>query len=147
MQLPPDLLRLSSKEGARRLALTYLKTASALRDRLADPDDPEGLHDFRVAIRRLRSALRAYQPELRSTVRKKTLRQLERVADATTESRDLQAHLAWLGEQREKLSPEAQPGLAWLTGRLEQQRVTGWDQMMKLIDATFSDMAERLDDE
>jgi CHAD domain-containing protein/CYTH domain-containing protein len=147
MQPSPDLLRLSSKEGARRLALTYLKNAATLRDRLADPHDPEGLHDFRVAIRRLRSALKAYQPELRSTVRKKTLRQLERVADATTESRDLQAHLAWLGEQREKLAPDAQAGLAWLTSRLEQERISGWDQMMKLVDATFPGMAGRLNDE
>jgi CHAD domain-containing protein/CYTH domain-containing protein len=147
MQLPPDLLRLSSKEGARRLALAHLKTAATLRDRLADPDNPEGLHDFRVAIRRLRSALRAYQPELRSTVRKKTLRQLELVADATTETRDLQAHLGWLGEQREKLAADAQPGLAWLTSRLEQQRVSGWDRMMKLIDTTFPGMAARLNGE
>src|SRR3954471_12903115 len=67
MQLPPDVLRRLAKEAARRLALEHLKTAAALRDRLADPDNPEGLHDFRVAIRRLRSALRAYQPEIRST--------------------------------------------------------------------------------
>jgi CHAD domain-containing protein/CYTH domain-containing protein len=147
MQLPPDLLRLTSKEGARRLALGHLKTAAPLRDRLADPSDPEGLHDFRVAIRRLRSCLRAYEPEIRSTVRKKTLRQLERVADATRESRDLQAHLSWLKDQREQLPTEAQPGLAWLTSRLEQERVGAWDEMMKEIDATCPAMAQRLNDE
>jgi CHAD domain-containing protein/CYTH domain-containing protein len=144
MRLPPDLPRLLSKEGARRLALTHLQAAGATRGRLSDPKDPEGLHDFRVAIRRLRSCLRAYQPEIRSTVRKRTLRQLERVADATRESRDLQAHLAWLNQQREHISPDGQPGLAWLIGRLEQRRRRAWDEMRDEIDGTFPSMAERL---
>src|SRR4051812_36724399 len=121
MRLPPDLLRLMSKEGARRLALAHLHDAASARGRLADPDDSQGLHDFRVAIRRLRSSLKAYQPEVRSTVRKRTLRQLERVADATRESRDLEVHLDWLKDQGERIPPEGQSGLAWLTGRLEHR--------------------------
>jgi CHAD domain-containing protein/CYTH domain-containing protein len=144
MQLPPDLLRLLSKEGARRLALAHLQAAASTRGRLADPSDPDGLHDFRVAIRRLRSCLRAYEPDIRSTVRTRTLRQLERVADATRESRDLQAHLAWLTEQRERLTPDGQPGLAWMIGRLEQRRRRAWDEMRDEIDGTFPSMAERL---
>jgi CHAD domain-containing protein/CYTH domain-containing protein len=147
MHLSPDLLRRSSQEGARRLALTYLNTAAALRGRLADPNDPEALHDFRVAIRRLRSCLRAYSREIRKTVRKRTLRQLEQVADATRESRDLEAHLAWLGQQRERMAPEARPGLDWLTGRLERRRRRAWDEMMKQIDGSFAPMAKALEDE
>lgn len=144
MRLPPDLLRLLGKEGARRLALAHLQAAAATRGRLADPRDSEGLHDFRVAIRRLRSCLKAYEPEVRSTVRKRTLRQLERVADATRESRDLEVHLAWLAEQRDRLGPEGQPGLAWMIGRLEQRRGRAWDEMRDEIDETFPPMAERL---
>jgi CHAD domain-containing protein/CYTH domain-containing protein len=144
MRLPPDLLRLQSKEGARRLALAHLQDAAATRGRLADPKDAEGLHDFRVAIRRLRSALKAYQPEIRSTVRKRTLRQLERVADSTRESRDLEVHLAWLAEQRDRLPPEGRPGVAWMIERLEQRRQRAGDAMRDEIDETFSPMAERL---
>jgi CHAD domain-containing protein/CYTH domain-containing protein len=144
MRLPPDLPRLLSKEGARRLALAHLQAAASTRGRLADLKDAEGLHDFRVAIRRLRSCLKGYEPEVRSTVRQRTLRQLERVADATRESRDLEVHLAWLTEQRERLAPDEQPGLAWLIGRLEQRRRRAWDAMRDEIDETFSPMAERL---
>lgn len=147
MRLPPDLPRLLSKEGARRLALAHLQAAASARHRLADPGDPEGLHDFRVAIRRLRSCLQAYRPEIRSTVRKRTLRRLERVADATRESRDLQADLAWLAGQRERLAPDGQPGLTWLIGRLEQRRRQVWDEMRDEIDRSFPPMAERLNDE
>ena len=147
MRLPPDLLRLLSKEGARRLALAHLQAAASARGRLADPSDPEGLHDFRVAGRRLRSCLREYRPEIRSTVRRRTLRRLERVADATRESRDLQAHLAWLAEQRERLAPEGQPGLAWLIDRFEQRRRRAWDEMRDEVDGSFPRMAERLNRE
>ena len=147
MRLPPDLLRLLSKEGARRLALAYLQAAAVARGRLADPKDPEGLHDFRVAIRRLRSCLKAYRPETRSTVRKATVRQLERVADATRESRDLEVHLAWLNEQRERIAPEGRPGLAWIMGRLERRRRRAGDEMRDEIHEAFSPMAERLNRE
>jgi CHAD domain-containing protein/CYTH domain-containing protein len=147
MRLPPDLPRLLSKEGARRLALAHLQADASTRSRLADPGDPEGLHDFRVAIRRLRSGLQAYRPEVRSTVRKGTLRRLGRVADATRESRDLQAHLAWLAEQRERLAPDERPGLTWLIGHLEERRRRAWDEMRDEIDGNFPRMAERLNDE
>ena len=144
MRLPPDLLRLMSKEGARRLALAHLHDAASARGRLADPDDSEGLHDFRVAIRRLRSTLKTYESEVRSTVRKRTLRQLERVGDATRESRDLEVHLAWLAEQQDLLAPEGQPGLAWMIGRVEHRARQAGDEMRGEIDDAFPPMAERL---
>jgi CHAD domain-containing protein/CYTH domain-containing protein len=147
MRFPPDLLRLLCKEGARRLALAHLQAAASIRGRLADPSDPEGLHDFRVAIRRLRSCLQAYRPEVRSTVRKRTLRRLERVADGTRESRDLQAHLVWLTEQREHVAPDKRAGLAWMIDRLEQRRRKAWDEMRDEIDGSFPRMAERLNGE
>jgi CHAD domain-containing protein/CYTH domain-containing protein len=142
--MPRDLLRLLSKEGARRLALGHLQAAASARGRLADPNDSEGLHDFRVAIRRLRSCLRTYQREIRSTVKQRTVRQLERVSDATRESRDLDVHLAWLKEQGERLAPEAQPGLAWMIDRLEQLARKAGGAMRDEIDKTFPPMAQRL---
>ena len=69
--LPDDLLSRSEEEGARRLALKALSAARAAERRLDDRSDPEALHDFRVAIRRLRSLLRAYKPQLESSIRKK----------------------------------------------------------------------------
>ena len=57
--LPADLLDRPAEEAVRRLALA---SSSARRRRaraLVDGDDPEALHDFRVALRRLRSLLRA----------------------------------------------------------------------------------------
>ena len=56
MHLPPTVLAQPADEGARLLALQNLKAARAARTRLATPGDLEALHDYRVALRRLRHA-------------------------------------------------------------------------------------------
>ncbi|HEY9420766.1 MAG TPA: CHAD domain-containing protein, partial [Thermoanaerobaculia bacterium] len=66
-----NLLARSPEEGARLLALSFLDQARAARPRLADPSDSEALHDFRVALRRLRSCLRAYRSFLDESVPRK----------------------------------------------------------------------------
>lgn len=50
-----SLLDRPAAEAARLLALRMLDAAAAARLRMDNPADPEALHDFRVAIRRLRS--------------------------------------------------------------------------------------------
>ena len=65
---PEGLLTTPAPGAARRIAVNLLDAASAARERLTDADDAEALHDFRVAMRRLRSTLRAYQPQLEDEI-------------------------------------------------------------------------------
>ena len=65
--LPADLLDRPAEEAVRRIALRELDRAERAREALVRGDDPEALHDFRVAIRRLRSHLRAYRDVLGAT--------------------------------------------------------------------------------
>ncbi|MCB9543646.1 MAG: CHAD domain-containing protein, partial [Myxococcales bacterium] len=58
------LLDLPVGLAARRVARSFLDEARAAAARLDDPDDPESLHDFRVAIRRQRATLRAWRKPL-----------------------------------------------------------------------------------
>ena len=95
------LPRLPVERGARRLALVHLDAAMAARIRVKGSTDPEALHDYRVALRRLRSCLRSYRKELRATVTRKSRRQLRRLARGTNRSRDLEVHLEWLTGRRE----------------------------------------------
>src|SRR3970040_32067 len=53
-----------------RIALTHLDAARAAHERLKGASDTDALHDFRVALRRLRSVLRAYRPWLKNIPRK-----------------------------------------------------------------------------
>jgi CHAD domain-containing protein/CYTH domain-containing protein len=118
-ELSPDDLGRPAAHGAALVALRLLDEAEKRRDRLADPNAADALHDFRVALRRLRSWLRAYRPYLDDWVRRRTRRRLSRVADASNEGRDVEVQLEWLHEQRHALSAQQREGLDWLIGRLD----------------------------
>src|SRR5579863_8808258 len=98
------VLSLPTTQGARLVALDLLDTVSAARFRLADPHDLEALHDFRVALRRLRSWLRAFEDELGAALGGHLRRRLSSLADATGESRDHQVHVQWLETVREQFT-------------------------------------------
>lgn len=124
--IPTDLLDEPAPRAARIIALALLRTAAEARERLDDEDDADALHDFRVAVRRLRSWLRAARPCLDGGVPPKRWRQLRRVAGGTSDARDAQVHLAWLREQRGLRRGRRAAGTRWLTERLERER-TGAD--------------------
>ena len=77
---PAELLARPAAEATRLIALGYLDDASAAATRLDDPEDEEALHDFRVALRRLRSTLRAYRPQLRESARRSSRDRLDLAA-------------------------------------------------------------------
>jgi CHAD domain-containing protein len=120
--LPDDLLRRSDEEAARRLALKAVAAARAAERRLDDRSDPEALHDFRVAIRRLRSLLRAYRPQLESAIRPKDRRRLRNIQRATGGGREAEVALEWLTKQQKDLAPEHLAGLNWLSATLMARR-------------------------
>jgi CHAD domain-containing protein/CYTH domain-containing protein len=144
MRLPAELPNLLVDEGSRRLALVHLEEAAAARSRVASSSDTEALHDYRVALRRLRSCLRAYDKHLRSSVSRKKLRQLRRLARGTNRSRDLEVHLAWLGEQRDRFGEAEQPGASWILGRLTAAQRRAWDDLLRLDRKLFPKVHDRL---
>jgi CHAD domain-containing protein len=118
MALDPELLDRPPSEGARTVVLAFLAEARERAGRMGDPGDGEALHDFRVSVRRLRSALRAWRDVLGGAVRDKDLRRLRRVARATGEARDAEVLLAWVGQATEELPPTHRAAAEWLSGRL-----------------------------
>jgi CHAD domain-containing protein/CYTH domain-containing protein len=116
------LLDRPAAEAARLLALRMLDTAAAARLRMSNPADPEALHDFRVAIRRLRSCLRAWHSVLGDGVTPRILQRLRRLARTTSESRDLEVHLAWVAAQAPDLREYQKPGVRWLEERLRRRQ-------------------------
>jgi CHAD domain-containing protein/CYTH domain-containing protein len=119
--LPDSLLELPSVETARLIALQLVDTLRAARRRFGT-EDPEALHDFRVALRKLRTALRTYRAQLRDSLRRRQLRRLSRLAPATRESRDLEVHLDWARTQASSLTAPERAGVEWLVDRLERRR-------------------------
>jgi CHAD domain-containing protein/CYTH domain-containing protein len=144
MLSPSNLPTLLVDEGARRLALAHLEKAGAARARLRNGSDPEALHDYRVALRRLRSCLRAYRKALRSTLTEKTEQRLRRLARGTNRSRDLEVHIGWLGEQRDRAGPTEKPGVSWMLERLTRERDKAREKMLDLDEGFFPKLHARL---
>jgi CHAD domain-containing protein/CYTH domain-containing protein len=164
MHLPPNLLSRPIPEVVRLVALRYLDQAGAARDRLDDPADSEALHDFRVALRRLRSWLRAFRPEIEGQIRRGTQRRLRRLAAATGESRDLEVQLAWVREQArhpdrevedakqptdpgaaaDDGAPPMEPGIEWVLGRIEEKKRDADTRFRRRLERQFPRLEERL---
>jgi CHAD domain-containing protein len=123
IDLPDTLLERPADEAARLIALRLLSDAATARLRLGHAEDPEALHDFRVALRRLRSALRAWRPHLAGAVSKRSRRRLRALARATGRSRDLEVHLAWVRARATSLRDYQRPGADWLLSRMEARKV------------------------
>ncbi|MCU0627085.1 MAG: CHAD domain-containing protein, partial [Gemmatimonadaceae bacterium] len=70
MSLPDasSLLVMPARRAPRAIALALVDDADAAMQRLVAGTDPEALHDFRVALRRLRSLLRAHETLVHDTV-------------------------------------------------------------------------------
>jgi CHAD domain-containing protein len=84
--------------------------------RVRDVRDIDGVHDLRVAGRRLRAAVRMFGPGLDDA--RTPLRGLGRALGPV---RDLDVQLAWLDDALESATPEEQPGI----GALRATRAAG----------------------
>lgn len=144
--LPDDLLFRSDEEAARRLALKSLAAARAAERRLDDRFDREALHDFRVAIRRLRSLLRAYKPQLDSAVRVKDRRRLRDIQRATGGGREAEVALEWLTKQHSSLAPEHLAGLNWLSALLLERRRHCAEALDTELRTNFRRSAQKLEE-
>jgi CHAD domain-containing protein len=102
-----------------RLASERLAQAARAAKRLDNPDDSEALHDFRVALRRLRSLLRAYRDYV--SVPGRLRRRLKRLTRATNRARDLEVMLGWIAGARRAANPAERATLDWWRAALAQQ--------------------------
>ena len=144
-RLPANLLDRPAEEAARLVALEELARAESARAALERGDDPEALHDFRVALRRLRSHLRAFRDPLDAAVGRKLRRRLGRLADATNPGRDAEVGLALLeslgGGEATALEQRA---AAALRGRLAARRDLAYRDAADGLLEKFDQLAARL---
>lgn len=114
------LLDRSANGAGRAIVAAQLARWRAAERKLALRAGPTVLHDFRVALRRLRSTLRAYRPYL---VHPQGLRRrLRRLARSTNESRNLEVWRGWLSEQARGMTLRQAVGVKWLRARLAAEQ-------------------------
>jgi CHAD domain-containing protein len=132
-------------EVCRRLVLDHLGLAAAACGRLADHrDDAEALHDFRVALRRLRGTLRAFPEPLAGAVGKRWVRRLGDLAGRTGDGRDAEVALAWVEAQRPHLNWRQRRGLDRYAERLAERKERAYARALRGVPGRFAALAERL---
>ena len=115
----------------------------AYRDAALDWSDIEGVHDMRVASRRLRSALRDFRPYLRQPKLRSVNKDLKSLADALGRVRDQDVAIKALEELAIEAPSEVSAGIGQLVderrlkrdrARSELQKITADDALGKLED-------------
>lgn len=133
---------LPAAEVARRLLLAHLDAAGEAHRRLEQRTNDDALHDFRVALRRLRSTLRAYQPQLK-VVPKKLRKRLRVLARATNVGRDAEVQLEWL-RRHKNISATERAGCEWFRRRLERTRNQAYTDIRHEVPAHFGAIEKNL---
>ncbi|MDN3558257.1 CHAD domain-containing protein [Halomonas maura] len=127
-----------------RVAEELLDEARVALPRIPDPADPEGLHDFRVALRRLRSWLKAYRGYPGIKIPKPLRRQLRDLAKATNAARDGEVMLAWLDSQRDALPADQRGAVSWWQRRLEAEVEAAYASANRTLADDFPPLETRL---
>jgi CHAD domain-containing protein len=128
---------LGSPAGAAvgHLLLESLAAASRHAVRLGDVDDDEAVHDSRVAVRRLRTFLRAYSGAF--PVDDQIQLDLRELTGLTNATRDGEAHVEWLRDRQEDpaLSPAERRAVATALARLDARvrRPEGLDEETRRV--------------
>jgi CHAD domain-containing protein len=128
-----------------RIARGHLRAATDAWDLLRRGDGDEALHDFRVAIRRLRSTLQAYRPLLDDVVKAKDRRRLRRMMDETSTARDLEVQIAHLRALRREIAADAEPTVARLVRQLRHRARTGHSIAAAEVETAYPQATQALD--
>lgn len=107
-QLTADM---SAAEGTRVILLELLSAIEYNLPGARSGDDPEHLHDLRVAVRRTRSALDQIPDTVPEPERSRFADEFKWLGQATGPARDLDVYLANFHEYRDMLAEEDRPSL------------------------------------
>lgn len=110
-------------EGARRMLRRTFERLLARIDAVAKDEDPEDVHDARVATRRLRASLQVVEGIFDSTFLRELRRGLRRVARSLGVVRDYDVFLGSVRAFRDRLPEERQAIMAPLITAISDARV------------------------
>ena len=126
-------------QSGKRLLHERAKKLFEWRDDVLKDEDIEAVHKMRVASRRMRATLDAYQPCCEPKQFKKVYRTVQRVADMLGRARDTDVMLQGLHQRLENASSEEQAGVEWLIERLKAYRQQTQDALSVLLQGLDED--------
>jgi len=132
--LPAEIARLAPLAAFRRIAFACLEQLQANRDGVIGSEDPEYIHQMRVATRRLRACIRVFAPLLPPSFTASLLPPLREFMTRLGEVRDLDVLLAEIASPVTAALP-AEPRLAALAGIITDRRHHARAEAMRLLTA------------
>jgi len=124
----------SGAAGIRLVLMFRLDEMCALRNDALDSGDSEGVHDMRVASRRLRSALRDFMPYLSKRHLTSSLHEIKIVADALGRVRDQDVAVLALEKLAQKAPPLVVAGINRFAELRRQKREAARAALLRTLD-------------
>ena len=119
----------TGRRELRRRGETFVKWIEAVLENT----DVEAVHNMRVASRRLRATLDAYESACAPKPFQQVYREVKQAADLLGTARDTDVMLQHLEQQQQQVPDKEIPGLKWLIARLQSYR----QQQQQAIEAFF----------
>jgi CHAD domain-containing protein/CYTH domain-containing protein len=146
MPFDASLLDDTAPRSARLVALSLIEALAHERERLGAGKDSETLHDFRVALRRVRSWLRALEPWLEGSLPDACMRRLRRMARESNAGRDAEVFLSWLATTDGQLSVRDRRAVTWLIERFQRQEREAESELESRLKRDFQRTRDRLEE-
>jgi CHAD domain-containing protein len=131
------------REAAGRVILTRWREMMSYRDGTLAGEDIEELHAMRVASRRLRAAMDAFESAFPRKSFRPYLRRVKEVTDVLGEARDLDVAVERLLKLVPSMADDERPGLDGLISRYRHERSAEDPRIAALFAAIDDDNFER----
>jgi exopolyphosphatase/pppGpp-phosphohydrolase len=109
-------------DSARQELPKRVKKFAEWREDVLKDEDIENVHKMRVASRRLRATMDAYEAVCKPKPFKKAYRSVKQAADLLGRVRDTDVMLQHLQEREQRTATQEQAGMHWLASRLQVYR-------------------------
>jgi CHAD domain-containing protein len=109
-------------DSARQELPKRVKKFAEWRDDVLKDEDIENVHKMRVASRRLRATMDAYEATCKPKPFKKAYRNVQQAADLLGRVRDMDVMLQHFQEREQHITTQEQAGMQWLEIRLQVYR-------------------------
>jgi exopolyphosphatase / guanosine-5'-triphosphate,3'-diphosphate pyrophosphatase len=131
------------EQAGRRMLRQRLQKFLEFPDEVLKHDDVEAVHKMRVASRRLRATLDAFESCCRPKPFRRVYRRVTEAADALGAARDADVMLQNLQARLEHTSGDARAGLQWLLDRLQSFRQEKQRELERFLVSLDQDWLEK----
>ena len=135
----------SFREAGARAVRTRSEEVFEHREGVLDTTDIEGVHDMRVATRRLRAVMEIFAPCFPKKEQRKLLKEVKALADSLGERRDADVAIASLERIAAAMPAADRPGVDYVLGELRAEQAAANTALAEMLDQIDRDgLRERL---